>query len=153
MLKIYLAQKSETVINISRIHAGQNKKTVCKNVNTVGYWDTAIKKIVIFANCALPIPAKMSRKSFWTSDMLSKNNVLTSILMFFHQKFCCSTILLTFLLLTSFTVSTYHPSVGEVLPSRRLQCGIMQHFYQFLVQGQLSVEGGGFSFGSVSRSF
>jgi hypothetical protein len=29
----------------------------------------------------------MSSKSFWTSDMMSKNDVLTSILMFFCQKF------------------------------------------------------------------
>jgi hypothetical protein len=31
----------------------------------------------------------MSSKSFWISDMTSKNDVLTSILMFFHQKSSC----------------------------------------------------------------
>jgi hypothetical protein len=40
LLKNYLAQKAENVINVTRTHAEQNKKTVCKNVN--GSLDTAI---------------------------------------------------------------------------------------------------------------
>ncbi len=34
----------------------------------------------------IPIPAKTSSESFWTSDMTSKNDVLTVILMIFRQK-------------------------------------------------------------------
>jgi hypothetical protein len=33
LLKNCLALKNENVINVSRTHAGQNKKTVCQNVN------------------------------------------------------------------------------------------------------------------------
>jgi hypothetical protein len=65
-----------------------------------------------------PIP-EMSSKSFWTSDMASKNDVLT----FFHQNFCRVTTLPPSPLLTGFTPITDHPSAGEVLPGRGLQCG------------------------------
>jgi hypothetical protein len=64
-----------------------------------------------------PIPAKTSYKSFLTSDMTSKNDVLTSILTFFRQKFCLGATIPTSPLRTGFT-----PSAGEVLPGRGPQC-------------------------------
>jgi hypothetical protein len=36
-----------------------------------------------------PIPAETSSKSFWNSDMTSKNDILASNLTFFHQKSFC----------------------------------------------------------------
>ncbi len=69
-----------------------------------------------------PFPAEMSCKSFWTSDMTSKNYVLTSILTFFCQKFCRGTTIPTSPLPTGFTVNTDHLSAGEVRPGRGPQC-------------------------------
>ncbi len=65
-----------------------------------------------------PVPAETSSKSFWTFDMTSKNYVLTSILTFFHHKFCRVGTLPSSPLLTGFTAITDHPSAGEVLPGR-----------------------------------
>jgi hypothetical protein len=70
-----------------------------------------------------PIPAEMSSKSFWTSDMTSKNDVLTSILTFFRQNFCRVATLSPSPLPTGFTPITDQPSAGEVPPGRGPQCG------------------------------
>jgi hypothetical protein len=65
----------------------------------------------------------MSNKSFRTSDMMSKNDVLKSILTFFCQKFCRVATIPTSPLPTGFTVTTDHLSAGEVRPGRGPQCG------------------------------
>jgi hypothetical protein len=70
-----------------------------------------------------PIPADTSPKSFWTSDMTSKNDVLTSILTIFRQNFCRVTTLPPSQFPTGFTPITDHPSAGEVPPGRGPQCG------------------------------
>ncbi len=54
---------------------------------------------------------------------MSRNDVLTYILMFFHQKFCRSATLLTSPLLACFTAITDHLSTGEVRQGRYPQCG------------------------------
>jgi hypothetical protein len=55
--------------------------------------------------------------------MTSKNDVLTSILTFFCQKFCRVATLPSSPLPTGFTAITDHPSAGEVRTDRGLQCG------------------------------
>ncbi len=72
------------------------------------------------------MPAETSCESFLTSDMMSKNGVLTSILKFFCQKFCRGATILTSPLPTGFTVITDHQSAGEVWPGRGPQCGAAQ---------------------------
>ncbi len=69
-----------------------------------------------------PIPAEMSCESFWTSDMTSKNDILTYILTFLRQKFSRGTTIPTSPLPTGFTVNTDHLSAGEVRPGRGPQC-------------------------------
>ncbi len=78
-----------------------------------------------------------------SSDITSKNDVWTSILMFFHQNFCRGATLPTFPLPTSFTVITDHLKTREFLPGFGLQCGacIRQHFNQFLVPGRVECRG------------
>jgi hypothetical protein len=78
-----------------------------------------------------------------SSDITSKNDVLTSILMFFHQKLCRGATLPTFPLPTGFTVITDHPNTREFPPGFGLQCGacISQHFNQFLVPGRVKCRG------------
>ncbi len=70
-----------------------------------------------------PIPAETCYKSFLTSDMTLKNDVLTSILTFFHQKFCHVATLPLSLLPTGFNANTDHPSAGEVPLGRGPHCG------------------------------
>jgi hypothetical protein len=55
--------------------------------------------------------------------MMSKNDILTLILTFFCQKFCRGATILTSLLPTGFTVTTDHPSAGEVCLGRGPQWG------------------------------
>ncbi len=55
--------------------------------------------------------------------MTSKNDVLTSILTFFRQKFCRDATLLPSPLPTGFTAVMDHTSAGEVPPGRGPQCG------------------------------
>jgi hypothetical protein len=55
--------------------------------------------------------------------MTLKNNVLTSILTFFRQNFCCVATLPPSLLPTSSTPITDHQSAGKGLPSLGSQCG------------------------------
>jgi hypothetical protein len=55
--------------------------------------------------------------------MTLKNYVLTSILTFFHQKFCRVATLPSSPLPTGFTAITDHPSAGEVPLGRGPQCG------------------------------
>ncbi len=70
-----------------------------------------------------PIPPETSSKSFRTSDMTSKNDILTSILTFFRQKFCRVANVSSSPLPTSFTAITDHLSSGEVQTDRGPQCG------------------------------
>jgi hypothetical protein len=58
-----------------------------------------------------PIPSEMSSESYRTSDMMSKNDVLMYILMYFCQRSGGGSTLLL-----SFTAITDHPSAGEVPP-------------------------------------
>ncbi len=89
-----------------------------------------------------PIPAETSSKSFSTSDMTSKNNNLTSILTFFHQKFCHIATLPSSLLLTSFTAITDHLSAREVPPGHGPQCGAVPiKFWSVLGPGPRRVRG------------
>jgi hypothetical protein len=55
--------------------------------------------------------------------MTSENDVLTSILTFFHQKSVAALPCHHFPLLTGFTAITDHPSKKEVLPGHGPQCG------------------------------
>jgi hypothetical protein len=55
--------------------------------------------------------------------MTSRNDVLMSILTFFHQKFCRVATLPSSPLPTGFTAITDYLSVGEVPPGLGLQCG------------------------------
>jgi hypothetical protein len=71
-----------------------------------------------------PIPAETSCESFWTSDMTSKNDVLTSILMFFCQKSGREDTLPIPPLPLSFTVNTDHLMAGEVPPGCGPQSGV-----------------------------
>ncbi len=72
----------------------------------------------------LPIIAETCSKSFWTSELTSKNDVFTSILTFFHQKSGRCATLWTPLLLTGFTTITDHPRMGEIPPGRGPQCDV-----------------------------
>jgi hypothetical protein len=101
------------------------------------------------------IPAETSCKSFWTSDMTSKNDVLMSILTFFHQKFCRGGTSLTFpfqpVLLSLQTTWTWEKSRRAWVRS------VVQRqstFQSVSGPGLRRVWGGGrFSVGPVSRSF
>jgi hypothetical protein len=57
---------------------------------------------------------------FWTSDIMSKNNILTYFLMYFRQKSSCGATLSTTPLPVGFTAITDHPKAREVSPG----CGL-----------------------------
>jgi hypothetical protein len=81
------------------------------------------------------IPAEKSSKSFQTSDMTSKNDVLTYILAYFCQRSGRGTTLLTPTFPLSFTAVTDYLKAGEVLPG----CGrdTSQNSNQFHAPGHV----------------
>jgi hypothetical protein len=97
----------------------------------------------------------MSSKPFWTSDMMSKNDVLMSILTFFHRQSCC--------VLADpsphFRPVLYccsRPPDCERSPTglwSAVRCGASQHSDQILVQGCVECGGGKFSVGPALLLF
>ncbi len=95
MYKYLLLQKR--LANIVLLHTQCQKNTyyVHFNPNWTGrgqsrpcqLWPQIAGKLIkYFTFIFLPIPAKMSSRSFWNSYIISKNDVLTSILTYFRQK-------------------------------------------------------------------
>jgi hypothetical protein len=100
----------------------------------------------------------MSSKSFLTSYMMLKNDILTSMLLFFlsvlsevqSRQYPADPPPLF-----GFTAITEHPSAGEVLPGCGIQCGVSQVNIpvSFGFQAALSAVGGEFSVGPALLLF
>ncbi len=116
-------------------------KPNCTGQGQSWLWRENLKKTLMYQIKKIPIPAETSSESFWSPDVTSKNNVLTSILTYFCQKSGRGKTLLIppfYLVLL-----LLQPPEGRRSPTglwSAVRCGASQHSNQFPVPGRIQGE-------------